>query len=313
MGNYLESPRTEKNTERHGSNVGISSMQGWRISMEDTHIATNMPNADDHTLFAVFDGHGGVRAANFVAASFTKQLTESREWDEYLATRSEPLLRQAFTQCFVELDNQMRLDETIGESGCTATVVMITPTFIICANAGDSRAVMSQGRTVIELSRDHKPENPEEKQRIEQNRGHVQNNRVNGMLAVSRAFGDFDLKLYGQPLVSVLPEFVTHIRDYHQDEMIIIACDGLWDVFSNEEAIKEVCQMIWNEGETDMSLVAEEMLDLSIQKGSKDNVSAIIIKLSSSLGGGGGGGGVALRRQLREQEQENHKKNNGIK
>jgi len=309
MGNYLESPRTEKNTESHGSNVGISSMQGWRISMEDTHIATNMPNADDHTLFAVFDGHGGVGAANFVAAHFVKQLAESREWDEYLATRSEPLLRQAFTQCFVELDNQMRLDETIAESGCTATVVMITPTFIICANAGDSRAVMSQGRTVIELSRDHKPENPEEKQRIEQNGGHVQNNRVNGMLAVSRGFGDFELKLYGQPLVSVLPEFVTHIRDYYQDEMIIIACDGLWDVFSNEEAIKEVRQIIWNEGETDITLVAEEMLDLSLEKGSKDNVSAIIIKLSSSSSSSsslGGGGGVALRRQLREQEH--HKK-----
>jgi serine/threonine protein phosphatase PrpC len=305
MGNYLESPRTEKNTESHGSNVGISSMQGWRISMEDTHIATNMPNADDHTLFAVFDGHGGVGAANFVAANFVKQLAESREWDEYLATRSEPLLRQAFTQCFVELDNQMRLDATIAESGCTATVVMITPTFIICANAGDSRAVMSQGRTVIALSRDHKPENPEEKQRIEQNGGHVQHNRVNGMLAVSRAFGDFELKLYGQPLVSVLPEFVTHIRDYYQDEMIIIACDGLWDVFSNEEAIHEVRQMIWDEGETDITLVAEEMLDLSLEKGSKDNVSAIIIKLSSSLSSSSSlRGGVALRRQTRE----NHKK-----
>jgi len=306
MGNYLESPRTEKNTERHGLIAGISSMQGWRMSMEDTHIAANMPNAEDHTLFAVFDGHGGEGAANFVAARFTKQLAESREWDEYLATRSEPLLRQAFTQCFIELDNQMRLDETIAESGCTATVVMITPTFIICANAGDSRAVMSQGRTVIELSHDHKPENPEEKQRIEQNGGVVQNNRVNGMLAVSRAFGDFDLKLYDNPLVSVLPDFVTHIRDHHQDEMIIIACDGLWDVFSNEEAIHEVRQMIWNEGETDMSLVAEEMLDLSIQKGSKDNVSAIIIKLSSLSSSSFGGGGVALRRQLREQEH--HKK-----
>jgi serine/threonine protein phosphatase PrpC len=305
MGNYLESPRTEKQTESHGSNVGISSMQGWRMSMEDTHIATNMPNAEDHALFAVFDGHGGEAAANFVAAHFTKQLAESREWDEYLATRSEPHLRQAFTQCFIELDNQMRLDETIAESGCTATVVMITPTFIICANAGDSRAVMSQGRAVIELSRDHKPENPEEKQRIEQNGGVVQNNRVNGMLAVSRAFGDFDLKLYDKPLVSVLPEFVTHIRDHHQDEMIIIACDGLWDVFSNDEAIKEVREMIWNERETDMSLVAEEMLDLSLQKGSKDNVSAIIIKLSSSLSLGGGGG-VAVRRQMREQEH--HKK-----
>jgi serine/threonine protein phosphatase PrpC len=123
------------------------------------------------------------------------------------------------------------------------------------------------------------------------------------MLAVSRAFGDFELKLYDKPLVSVLPEFVTHIRDYYQDEMIIIACDGLWDVFSNEEAIKEVRQIIWNEGETDITLVAEEMLDLSLEKGSKDNVSAIIIKLSSSSSSSSslGGGGVALRRETRER------------
>ena len=93
------------------------------------------------------------------------------------------------------------------------------------------------------------------------------------------------------------------MRNLDLDEMLIVACDGLWDVFSNEQAINDV-RDIFAEGESDVTLVAEEMLDQSLMKGSKDNVTAIVVKLSSivSVGGGGGGGGVAARRQLREQE-----------
>ena len=194
----------------------------------------------------------------------------------------------------------MRNDPTILESGSTAVVVIVTPTLIVCANAGDSRAVMSQFamRHPIALSHDHKPDNPDETARIEANGGHVRYGRVNGNLAVSRALGDFDLK----PMVSCSPDFEIHMRNLDLDEMLIVACDGLWDVFSNEQAINDV-RDIFAEGESDVTLVAEEMLDQSLMKGSKDNVTAIVVKLSSIVSvGEGGGGGVAARRQLREQE-----------
>ena len=306
MGNQLLTPVTDKVTSTFRANdiiAGISEMQGFRNSMEDTHIATTIPSAPDHTLFAVFDGHCGDAAAKFAEKHFVDVLSQSAEWLTYLATKSPVHLTDALTNCFIRVDTDMRNDPTIFDSGCTAVVVIVTPVLIVCANAGDSRAVMSQFamRHPIALSHDHKPENPDEMARITTNGGYVQNGRVNGNLAVSRGFGDFELKPE-KPLVSCLPEFEVHIRNHDQDELIIVACDGLWDVFSNEGAIYEARDIL-AEGETEMSLVAEEMLDQALNKGSNDNISAIVVKLSSSFIGLRGGGGVAARRHLRLQMQ----------
>ena len=302
MGNQLIHPVIDKVTSTFRANdiiAGISEMQGFRNSMEDTHIATTIPSAPDHTLFAVFDGHGGDASAKFAKEHFVETLSQSPEWLTYLATKSPVHLTDALANCFICIDTDMRNDPTILDTGCTAVVVIVTPTMIVCANAGDSRAVMSQFamRHPIALSHDHKPDNPDETARIEANGGFVNNGRVNGNLAVSRAFGDFELK----PMVSCSPDFEIHMRNLDQDEMLIVACDGLWDVFSNEEAINEV-RDIFAEGESDLTLVAEEILDKSLMKGSRDNVTAIVVKLSSIVSVGGGGGGVAARRQLREQE-----------
>jgi serine/threonine protein phosphatase PrpC len=79
-------------------------------------------------------------------------------------------------------------------AGCTANVVMITKTEIICANAGDSRSVMSKKGKSKDLSVDHKPDTPSEKRRIERANGFVEENRVNGNLALSRSIGDFEYK-----------------------------------------------------------------------------------------------------------------------
>jgi len=83
------------------------------------------------------------------------------------------------------------------ESGCTATVVLITPDKIYCANAGDSRTVMSEGGKAVPLSFDHKPDDEPETKRIVSAGGYVENGRVDGNLAVSRALGDFELKNKG--------------------------------------------------------------------------------------------------------------------
>ena len=81
--------------------------------------------------------------------------------------------------------------------GCTATVVLITKTEYICANAGDSRTVLgrsSGSETCVPLSEDHKPDNEEEKNRIIRAGGFVEENRVNGSLNLSRSMGDFEYK-----------------------------------------------------------------------------------------------------------------------
>jgi len=79
-------------------------------------------------------------------------------------------------------------------AGCTATTVIITPTEIYCANAGDSRTVISKNNQAFDMSVDHKPDDPEERKRIYNANGYVEESRVNGMLALSRAMGDFEYK-----------------------------------------------------------------------------------------------------------------------
>ena len=79
--------------------------------------------------------------------------------------------------------------------GCTASVILITKEEIFCANAGDSRTVLSWKQNAhLDLSVDHKPDDPEECKRIESADCFVEDGRVNGSLAVSRALGDFDYK-----------------------------------------------------------------------------------------------------------------------
>jgi serine/threonine protein phosphatase PrpC len=79
-------------------------------------------------------------------------------------------------------------------AGCTANVVLITKTEIYCANAGDSRSVLSRKGKAKELSQDHKPTLPNEKRRIERANGFVEDSRTNGVLAMSRSIGDFEYK-----------------------------------------------------------------------------------------------------------------------
>lgn len=79
-------------------------------------------------------------------------------------------------------------------AGCTATTVLVTPETIYCANAGDSRTVLSRNCRAENLSVDHKPSDPIELQRIQQAGGYVENDRISGKIALSRSLGDFEHK-----------------------------------------------------------------------------------------------------------------------
>uniref|UniRef100_A0A0N5AK03 protein-serine/threonine phosphatase n=1 Tax=Syphacia muris TaxID=451379 RepID=A0A0N5AK03_9BILA len=123
--------------------------------------------------------------------------------------------------------------DTPGEdSGTTACLVLLFKDKIIVGNAGDSRAVLCRKGEAIELSRDHKPENPAET-RIEAAGGVVSvDGRVNGGLNLSRALGDhFYKKNTNLPLkdqmISALPD-ITENTIGPDDEFVVVACDGIW-------------------------------------------------------------------------------------
>ena len=87
-----------------------------------------------------------------------------------------------------------KLKELVNNVGTTACVVLLTEEEIICANVGDSRAVLTQSTSTYDLSDDHKPENEDEAIRIIEAGGSIEDNRVNGKLSLSRAIGDLAYK-----------------------------------------------------------------------------------------------------------------------
>ena len=197
---------------------------------------------------------------------------------------------------------------SLATTGTTAVAVFVTPTHFICANAGDSRSIYCS-KKVVALSEDHKPDNPEESARIHRAGGHVAQGmmgmgpmRVDGDLAVSRCLGDFEYKQNKrlppvEQKVSPLPECRICQRDPSKDELLILACDGIWDVMSNQEC-GDALRLLLMEGEKDMGNVAEECLMMCLDLESKDNMSAVVVAFPAAKYGSGPG--VAARVAARD-------------
>lgn len=127
-------------------------------------------------------------------------------------------------------------------TGTTACVVLITTDTIYCANSGDSRAVLCSKKMAIPLSYDHKPQNPDEQARIEKVGHFVEDDRVDGNLALSRAIGDFQYKdKQDKPpeeqAVTCMPDIKKQKRTPADDQFIIVACDGIWDCMNNQQCV----------------------------------------------------------------------------
>eukprot|EP01036_Dinobryon_divergens_P027252 gene27252-35990_t len=189
MGNTLDVPKTEKDSHDFISStsiqIGTSGMQGWRLEMEDAHISTDFPSKPDHLLLAVFDGHAGSGCAEYAAKNLINVIERSSKWKQYVNSGQEnpTLIGEILTTSFMELDVLIskHQDQSNGldTSGCTSVVCVVTPSNIICANAGDSRCVIGNlNKQVKALSYDHKPLNKLERSRIEAAGGFVQWNRV---------------------------------------------------------------------------------------------------------------------------------------
>ncbi|KAF4677252.1 hypothetical protein FOL47_002491 [Perkinsus chesapeaki] len=181
--------------------------------------------------------------------------------------------------------------------GCTAVTALLTKTHIIVANAGDSRAILCRGGQAVELSHDHKPNSETERSRIEAAGGYVEEitltsktqYRVNGNLNLSRAIGDHEYKKRDdlkpeQQIICSTPDILME-KLTPADEFFVLACDGVWDVMSNEDVVKFIRPRI-EKGEKKLSEIVEELLDHCIADDPKlteglggDNMTCILVKL----------------------------------
>jgi len=244
--------------------------------MEDEHIAlpafvVNGPNGPSTaSLFAVFDGHGGRQCAAYLHSRMSDTL---RRW-----LGSTPNVETAFKLAFQELDEVYlsggscaEFPGMTGEQGSTAVVVLILDGVIYCANTGDSRALLCRKARALQLSNDHKPNHPEERLRIEFQGGFVSGNRVLGRLAVSRAFGDRELKAF----VPSEPE-VTATPLEEGDDFLVLGCDGLWDVVDNERVAQLTRTYVASKG---LGIAARSLTTYAVVNGSGDNVTVLLVAL----------------------------------
>ncbi|KAG6500418.1 hypothetical protein ZIOFF_040263 [Zingiber officinale] len=230
--------------------------------MEDYHVAKFIQiRGQELGLFAIFDGHLGDSVAAYLQKHlFTNILKEEDFWNNP---------GEAISKAYEKTDKAILSRSPCGSTAVTA--ILIDGRKLWIANVGDSRAVLAKGGDVIQLSVDHEPNT--ERGSIENRGGFVSNMpgdvpRVNGQLAVSRAFGDKSLKSHLSSDPDIRSEDVTADSD-----LLILASDGLWKVMSNEEAV-DIARKY-----KDPQAAARLLTTEAVNRVSKDDISCIVVQL----------------------------------
>ncbi|KAH9318341.1 hypothetical protein KI387_020110, partial [Taxus chinensis] len=285
-----ESIRAIKNREGATTNfTPVARSGGWadigdRQYMEDTHVCFD--NFADKfgcsslgegpwAFYGVFDGHGGKHAAHFVCDKLPSLIVK----DSHFPSEVEKAVRRAFLRTDTAFAEACSLDTGLS-SGTTALVAMIIGRYLLVANAGDCRAVLSRCGKAIEMSRDHKPGCSRERKRIEASGGYVDDGYLNGQLTVTRALGDWHMEGMkdnsvgvGGPL-SAEPE-LKRMTLTEEDEFLIIGCDGLWDVFRSQNAVDFTRRKL--QEHNDPLVCCKELIDEALKRKTADNLTVVVV------------------------------------
>ena len=261
------------------------SLQGKRDSNEDQHISilninNNNTEINPVNFVGVFDGHGGKLVSKFLKKNLPKYIM--KKTDANIFSQKSIMTSQFFGKLFDKLQDDLKKNHPIAVKRCGSTALcgvqyrdQSNNNMIWLANVGDSRAVLFNHKNkAIPLTVDHKPHLLPEKNRIEKLGGRIKFDGADwriGDLSLSRAVGDLD----NTPYVTHLPE-VFRYKINRKDKFIIFACDGLWDVISNEVACSFIDNLIKMNYNGNM---AKMLAEHAIKSGSYDNVTVSILFL----------------------------------
>uniref|UniRef100_A0ACD5USZ2 Uncharacterized protein n=1 Tax=Avena sativa TaxID=4498 RepID=A0ACD5USZ2_AVESA len=304
--------KTTHTGENDRLEYAVSSMQGYRVNMEDAHATIGDLDVSTATsFFGVYDGHGGAAVSMFCAKHLHFEVLKHPQFKDNL-----PI---ALANAFIRMDQMMITEEgrkelsgycrnnrklTVKdmlmdctclkpkkypgptEVGSTACVALIRGDQIIVGNAGDCRCVLSRNGQAIILTTDHKPSVPAEKQRIE-NAGRSVTvtggaSRIDNGIAVSRSIGDLRYKTNGrlppaQQALTCSPEIrLEKVTD--DTEFLVMACDGVWDVVLNQGLI-EIIRGNLKAG-MDLGNICEGILDMCVEppQPSVDNMTILLVR-----------------------------------
>ena len=285
-----------------------SSMGNIRDYNEDTITATKIIlNNDDNNyfyFFGVYDGHGGKGCSFYLKDNLHKNINE-------FSSNGVKLGIEKTEENFIKNEALNENGEIKDSSGSCGVIALIKGKNLIIGNVGDSRLVIFKNGLVSFATEDHKPDSDIEKKRIEAAGGKIyqtpsyfplyQNGKeieipwrvLPGRLSVSRTFGDIEAKeeKFGgmKGVVAALPD-ITEIELNEEYNFIVIGCDGIFDVLSNEELL-ECVKIVLKEKKINEAIKDEEIHELcgdfaamiiksALAKDSFDNISCIVIALN---------------------------------
>ena len=254
------------------------SLQGKRDTNEDQHSTILNLNNDNKEMnninfLGVYDGHGGKTVSKYLKENLPIYFIKKFKKNIYLK-------QNMFSKHVVDVynliqndlkDNHPRLVNYCG-STCCITIHCLEEGFLWIINVGDSRAVLlNENGIAIPLSKDHKPNSPEDRIRIKNLGGKIVYDGVDWRiknLSLSRAFGDIECT----PYVTHLPQIYCR-KLSKGDKFLILACDGLWDVLSNQDAADFILDL---ENVEYKGNYAKALAEHALEKGSMDNITVIV-------------------------------------
>jgi len=262
-------------------NIYSISKKGKRDQNEDCEtIIINLNNKEPRcakiNLYGVYDGHGG----KFVS----KYLSENLPKDFLGLNVKYPLSGKYVRDSFKEIQSILETKHNEEADYCGSTCLLVADyvhekrRFLDIMNLGDSRCIISRNNKVNVITKDHKPNWPDEKERITKMGGEIYFDGSDwriGDLSVSKSFGDLDNK----PYISCVPEIFRYKLN-NTDQFMVIGCDGLWDVMDNQEVVNFIINNSYDSEHNRINKktnIARILADKALQKGSTDNITVIII------------------------------------
>ena len=253
----------------------------YREAMEDFHDYKNLSfnNFTCH-YFAIFDGHNGKQVSLYLKENFHKILFNELKiisfTNDFKENNKKIIL--AIKQSFEIIDKNIINNKNIKDDvGSTGTIFLLykdsfdnSKKILISANVGDSKGFIINKEKSKQITKDHNCKDANEVDRIKKKGGVVFQGRVFGTLILTRSLGDKEMKQYG---VSSIPHCFSQLMN-ENDLYAVIGSDGAWDVLPNDILFE------LSREKMDSKHFAEKIIKLSIEKGSVDNISCLVIKLN---------------------------------
>ncbi|KAK8758783.1 hypothetical protein V5799_003583 [Amblyomma americanum] len=282
----------------------VAERKGEREDMQDAHVVQDAFHADIPHLhgsicrlayYAVFDGHNGYRASRHAAQQLHRQL--ATRFPKGDMSQVEKEIKRSIMESFKKTDEEFLKRaascKPSWKDGTTAVIVVAIDNTLYIANLGDSKAILcryheeSKKHVSVPLSKDHSPTDYGERMRIQKAGGYVKDGRVLGVLEVSRSIGDGQYKRCG---VSCLPD-VMRCQLTPADRFLVLACDGLWKVFTSDQVLNVVLtalqdETITAEGDEKRTLdlryetACNKLANEAVRKLSGDNVTVVIVHIA---------------------------------